>query len=80
MSTDELNIDEFATLVQETLDKRVKVSSLWPLVGMWAVTGAVYTLALRGHGEWLYWLGVVLTAIWVAGFFLARGEARWFRW
>lgn len=80
MSTEEPSIEEFATVVQETLDKRPKVSSLWPLVGMLAVGGLVLTLALRTDTDWLYVLGLALTIVWVVGFVLARGEARWYRW
>lgn len=80
MSPEEPSIEEFTTLVEETLDRRPKVSSLWPLIGMLAVAGLVLTLALRTGADWLYVLGLALTAVWVAGFFLAPGEARWYRW
>lgn len=80
MSSGEPPIEGFATLVQETLDRRTKVSSLWSLIVTLVITGAVFTSALHWDANWLYTLGCVLTVVWVAGFFLARGEARWFRW
>lgn len=80
MTTEEPGIEEFATVVQETLDQRPKVSSLWPLVGLLVVAGLVLTLALRTDTDWLYVLGLALTVVWVAGLYLARGQARWFRW
>lgn len=80
MSAPEPQIEEYATEVERVLDERPKVSSLWPLVGTLVVTGLLLTLALRTDADWLYIVGLALTVVWTAGFFLARGEARWYRW
>lgn len=80
MSTDELPIDEYAQRVEQVLDERRAVSALWPLIGTLALAGLLLTLALRTEADWLYIVGLALTAVCAAGFFLARGEARWYRW
>lgn len=73
-------IERHAELIARTLDERPKVSSLWLLLAVWALAGLLLTLALRTGEDWLYGLGLALTAAWTVGFVLARGEARWFRW
>lgn len=52
------------------------------LVAAWAVSGALVMLAVRSDGELstvLYLVAFAIIAVWVAGFYAARGEgARWF--
>ena len=77
---DQEAIERYADLVEQTLDGRRRVSSLWPLIAAWALSGLVLTLALKTGEGWLYILGLALTAVWTLGFVVARGDARWFRW
>lgn len=71
-------IDAFAAEVDRTLDERSTGAALWQLLAYWAVNGAVYTLALRSDRHWILALGLVMTAIWVVGFAVAKDRARWF--
>jgi CHASE2 domain-containing sensor protein len=73
-------IEEFGRQVERALDSRPRLSSLWLLIAVWALSGLILTLALRTDQDWLYVLGLALTALWTAGFVAARGDARWFRW
>lgn len=77
---DHAAIEEFGRQVEQALDSRPRVSSLWLLIAAWAAGGLLLTLALRTDQDWLYILGLVVTAVWTAGFLVAKGDARWFRW
>lgn len=53
------------------------------LLAMWAVSGLLITLAVRSDGVLsgvLYAVALVIVVVWVAGFYVARGEgAHWYR-
>jgi hypothetical protein len=52
-----------------------------PMIAYLAVVGGIFTLAVSEGWIWAYIVGLVGTAIWVAGFVVARGKPeRWFIW
>jgi hypothetical protein len=56
-------------------------ADLRPMIVYLALVGAVWTLAARRDQGWAFVLGLVLTAVWVAGFYVARNKpSRWFIW
>jgi hypothetical protein len=56
-------------------------ADLRPMILYLCVVGAVWTLAARKDYSWAYVLGLVLTALWVTGFIVARNRpTRWFIW
>jgi amino acid transporter len=55
-------------------------ADLTPMILYLLVTGAIFTLAVWQGFGWAYILGLALTVIWLLGFVVPRGEARWFAW
>jgi hypothetical protein len=52
-----------------------------PMIAYLAAVGAILTLAAREGWTWAYIAGLLGTAIWVAGFVVARRKPeRWFMW
>ncbi len=52
------------------------------LLGVWILGGALVTLAVRTEGVLsgvLYLAAFITIAVWVAGFYVARDSAHWFR-
>ncbi len=54
--------------------------NLAPLVLHLMVTGAFFTLAEANDYTWAFVVGFVLSGLWVAGFFLAPRDRRWYAW
>jgi cell division protein FtsW (lipid II flippase) len=65
----------------DPLGPDVQWADLAPMIAYLIVTGLVLTLATWKNLAWAYIVGLVLTAIWVLGFVVARNRPeRWFRW
>jgi hypothetical protein len=80
---DSAAVDAFVDRVDRAIDDAAPGYASWtlPLIALWVAVGATLTLAVRAEGTvtiLLYLVGVVGVAVWVAGFYLARGRARWF--
>ena len=81
---DEAAVDAFTDEVDRHLGDSASGLEPWAvrLVAVWAVAGVLITLAVRTDGAVgtaLYLAGFLAIALWVAGFYLARGDAHWFR-
>lgn len=56
-------------------------ANLLPMVVYMLAVGGLLTLATWRNWGWAFILGLVLTALWVAGFVVAKDRReRWFRW
>jgi len=57
-------------------------ANLVPMCVYMVAVGGVLTLAVWQSWAWAYVLGLVLTAIWVAGFVVVRDrrDRKWFVW
>ena len=54
---------------------------LTPMILFLMVAGGILTLAAGKDWAWAYIVGLILTAVWVAGFVVVRNRPeRWFKW
>jgi hypothetical protein len=80
---DSAAVDAFVDRVERAIDDAAPGHAPWTLalIAVWVAVGAALTLALRADGAaatLLYVVAAIGVAGWVAGFYLARGRARWF--
>jgi hypothetical protein len=77
-------VDRFTEDVDRALETGCSGPQGWTvrLIALWLVAGALFSAALRSHDALatvLYVVGLGVVAVWVGGFYLARGEReRWF--
>jgi cell division protein FtsW (lipid II flippase) len=65
----------------DPLGPDVRWANLAPMIAYLVVVGLVLTLATWKNLAWAYITGLLLTAVWVAGFVVDRNRPeRWFRW
>lgn len=69
----------FADAVDAELEEHAGRTPLWPLLGLWIVTGIVLSIAQGADAGWLFPIGLALVVAWAAGFIVARRPARWWR-
>lgn len=78
---DDAAVDAFADSVAHAIEENAGGFEPWTLrlLAVWALGGVLLTLAVATDSALLGVLGLVPLVVWVAGFYLARGErARWF--
>ena len=76
-------VDAFVDSVERAIDDAAPGHASWtlPLIAVWIAVGVALTLAVRAEGALatlLYVVGLAGAAAWVAGFYVARGRARWY--